>query len=561
MTSSSEPGADASDTAESLQRLHPLSWLFVMISGLRQFAVPLVVLLFFGRGGDWQEAAALIGTIGITLVAVFRYFTYRYRVDADALVIRSGLFQRGVRHLPFQRIHNVELKRNLLHRAFGVAEVRIESATGDRAAEAQMQVLSIANANALVARIRGQERSIETAAADSEATTPVQASIELARCSTLDLVLLGFSSNRGWIVVGAIVGLLAQGGPGSFGDRVPMVTGSLRSTLSALIPDEHWILTALVLVLLASLLVRMLGVVLILLRYFDFRLSEVGRRIAIEAGLLTRLQSHTTAAKIQRWKVDQPWLLRVFERKSLKVETAARQQEGKERGIDALLPIGRDPEVDQLVQHWLPNLDWPIERWQSIHPRTWRRRIRPRLLLFAIGLAVLTYNVGASALLLLPFALLIVHAARRDAAFSGCSVDDHHVLWRSGWLRRRWQLVERSRIQAVRLRQSAFDRRWKMAHVDVDTAGARGGGTTLAWLAIDDARRLCGQLRSGMARSVAPEGRSEQHQHREHLESAEQHSERAEPDRAFADPAVAIGDLAQPRTEVGHGRDRGAEGG
>ena len=36
------------------RRLHPLSWLFVLIQQLKQFIVPLIALLIFGSGGsDW----------------------------------------------------------------------------------------------------------------------------------------------------------------------------------------------------------------------------------------------------------------------------------------------------------------------------------------------------------------------------------------------------------------------------------------------------------------------------------------------------------------------------
>ena len=48
------------------------------------------------------------------------------------------------------------------------------------------------------------------------------------------------------------------------------------------------------------------------------------------------------------------------------------------------------------------------------------------------------------------------------------------LLFRSGWLSRSYIAVRLSKVQSVRLRQSPFDRRHRMAHLQVDTAGTRG---------------------------------------------------------------------------------------
>ena len=111
------------------RRLHPLSWLFVLLQQLKQFIVPLLALFLF-KQGDRNELWPLIGVGVLALVSVWRYFTYRYHIDADRLVIRSGVLHRSLRVIPFARIHNVAVHQSLLHRMFGVAEVRLESAGG-----------------------------------------------------------------------------------------------------------------------------------------------------------------------------------------------------------------------------------------------------------------------------------------------------------------------------------------------------------------------------------------------------------------------------------------------
>src|SRR5690606_17158180 len=62
MTEPSPPAPVVADTAGAApeRRLHPMSWLFVLVAQLRQFIVPLLALLVFGQG-DRNELWPLIG--------------------------------------------------------------------------------------------------------------------------------------------------------------------------------------------------------------------------------------------------------------------------------------------------------------------------------------------------------------------------------------------------------------------------------------------------------------------------------------------------------------------
>src|SRR3546814_1904972 len=163
MTTPTEPAPPASAGAGpedgQVHRLHPMSWLFVLLQQLRQFVVPLLVLVFLGRGGRYQ-LWSFVAVGGFAVVAVWRYLTFRYRITADSVVIDSGLLERSRRQVPFSRIHNVAIHQSLLHRLFGVAEVRLESAGGDKP-EAQMRVLQLDDAIALEALVRSEEHTSE----------------------------------------------------------------------------------------------------------------------------------------------------------------------------------------------------------------------------------------------------------------------------------------------------------------------------------------------------------------------------------------------------------------
>src|SRR3546814_19813917 len=68
-----------------VRRLHPMSWLFVLLQQLKQFVVPLLVLVFLGRG-DRNQLWSLVAVGGFAVVAVWRYLTFRYRITAASVV-------------------------------------------------------------------------------------------------------------------------------------------------------------------------------------------------------------------------------------------------------------------------------------------------------------------------------------------------------------------------------------------------------------------------------------------------------------------------------------------
>jgi putative membrane protein len=71
-----------------------------------------------------------------------------------------------------------------------------------------------------------------------------------------------------------------------------------------------------------------------------------------------------------------------------------------------------------------------------------------------------------------PLAALGIWIARRRIRRLAWAVTPDDVLYRSGGLWRRTTVARSSKVQAVALAESPFDRRWGMATLALDTAGA-----------------------------------------------------------------------------------------
>jgi len=451
------------------RRLHPLSWLFVLLAQLRQFALPLIVVVFAGGRGDRWEWIGAIAALALPLIAVAQYFSYRFRIADDELIIRSGIFQRNRRHIPFRRIHNVSLHQNLLHRVFGVAEVHLESAGGVKP-EAQMRVLSLADAQALEALLQQCGPSLDPATASAAEAAPARALLSL---STSELLRLGLVSNRGMVVVAAGIGVLAQSGSQAFAAMLKRIGENLFGWANG----QHlswlgWLLAGIALFVAFAALLRVLSMLLAVVQFHGFTLHQHGERLSVESGLLTRIRAHIPRHRIQAWTVRESWLQRLLHRQSLSIDSAVVQATNEQRSLRDLAPIAAPHTVTALLQRLLPAAGWPDLAWQPLHPRAWRRMVIVPSAVTVLISAVLWLRLGNAAwfaLLALPWWWLRAH---RLAQFAGYALSEQVIAVRSGWPGHYWRLAEIGKLQVVGISSTPFDRRHGMATLWLDTAGA-----------------------------------------------------------------------------------------
>ena len=262
----------------------------------------------------------------LALASLWQYFTYRYRIDRrQPDRASSGLFERSLRQIPFARIHNVAVHQSLLHRLFGVAEVRLESAGGKKP-EAQMRVLKLDDAIALEQLVR---RSSHVSAA-RWSRSPRTIGDLLLQLPPAEVLRLGLISNRGLVVVGAGVAALSQVSP----RLLPNLFEDWGKTLFGLAGSQqfdfvHYALAGASLLAGLVLLLRLFSVLLALLQYYGFRLEEHGRRLTVERGLLTRWRTSVPRRRIQAWTLREGVMHRLLKRRTLEIDTAVAEEQNE----------------------------------------------------------------------------------------------------------------------------------------------------------------------------------------------------------------------------------------
>ena len=165
-----------------------------------------------------------------------------------------------------------------------------------------------------------------------------------------------------------------------------------------------------------------------------------------------------------------------------------------------LAPLIPDDRVPRVLALALPDVDITGREWQPIDRRAARRRLRLQATLLVVA--------AAAGVLATPWALLSLAGlpllpwlARRYVACRFYDAGDAALFWRRGWWRRELTIVPYSRMQAIKVTQSPFDRRYGMACLRVDAVLVVGRpyAMRIPYLAVDAARALAARLNGEMA--------------------------------------------------------------
>ena len=526
--------ADQGGAMPAERRLHPLSIGFWLAGQVRQVLFPMlfgVASLSF-LGGVGIGVTVLVFSISLVATSALRYLTYRYRFEDSDLVIRSGLFFRSERTIPYSRVQNLDAVQSVFHRVLGVVDVKIETGGGS-GPEAKMTVLPTSAMEELRHRIRegrgeamvrgaaagmpamspgglagtgslvpptgreaGLESDAQSTAPDGRGREPDAAPIsgelpqspkgrELLHLSPKELALHGLIQNRGVLLLAAATAGLMQQlhdtglAAGVFrriaGDDFVAWLGNLIDGLGAggsgFAAASALSIAGLVLGLLIVLMA--LSVIWALVRLHDYRVVIFGERLRATFGLLTRVAATIPLRRIQTLTISEAPLHRWARCAAVGVQTAGnRQLEAKEQHRQWLAPIIRRDRLHKFLGEVIPELDTPVVAWRGVSPRAFRRILFEGSLV-ATGVAVPIYflAVGWGAAVHAALIAWAVLYAKRSVQHLGWAVRDDGVWFKSGWLWRKTTFARFAKIQVVAMSQSPFDRLRGMARVRASTAG------------------------------------------------------------------------------------------
>jgi putative membrane protein len=309
------------------QRLHPLSPLVRAGRGAIAL-VAVVVIPSLGQDGGGAGSLTHLAIIGVALVfGVISWLVTRWRVEDGVLRVEAGLLRRTSERFPLSQIQAIDTVRPGLARAFGLAELRIQLASGSGKA-GRLAYLTSDEADTLRARLLALSRG------QAEAT-PAPAEQVLLTVPPGRLIASIALSRAGLLLWGLIVGLILL---------ATLAPGALAATISG-----------------GS--APMLGLVVGVLRRFnaEYRLTvaEAPDGLRLRSGLIETSAETIPAGRIQAIRMVEPLAWRLFGWCRLEVDVASQKNRGRQdrnqaKAGRALLPVGSHVQAAFLLNRVFP---------------------------------------------------------------------------------------------------------------------------------------------------------------------------------------------------------------
>jgi putative membrane protein len=494
----------------SERRLHPLSFVFHVGGQVRQLVVPgLVLLVGAGSAGlDWQVWLMLL-LIPSAIFAFVACLSFRYRFDPTELVITRGFIFRKERHVPYARVQNIDARQNIAHRLLRVVEVRIETGGGEEP-EAAMRVLPLPALDEIREKVfAGRTVAVPDVVEDLKPRTQT-----VLQLRPRDLLLAGFIDSRGMVIVGAAFGLLWE--LGLFDRAMDMAFGEnasgrglARQVVRAVFGLGAWPINRLAMmagVFVAFVVgIRILSMIWSLIRLHGFCLERSGDDLRAGYGLFTRVMANIPLHRIQTLTIREGPLHRLSGTVSVRVDSAGSDASvGAAAKRESLAPIVSRAQLPHLLREVLPDVDLREVEWRPVHPGALWRALRASLVFCTLLAVPVVFMLRWRALPLLVLLPIWAYTdARLHIKHLGWAVGARAVAFRSGWWIREQSIARFTKIQAVTLRESPFDRRNNMASVRVDTAGAGDASHRVAvpYLGRDTAEAVYQRLSDEAART------------------------------------------------------------
>ncbi|TLU65333.1 hypothetical protein FE810_08590 [Thalassotalea litorea] len=505
----------ANESTKEWHRISPIAVMFYALRFIRGFVGNLAYLLPALLVGYNQiqknPQAAIPLSIGLAVLilvnAILSYWFFQYRLTANHIEIRSGIFSKKYVNLPFNRIQNVEVSHPWYYRPFGFATLKLDSA-GSVQQEANIAALQSQFAEQLRREILNQKATGASAAAIVEvdaddidiAGQPQQGVPQetlLNSRALKDLVLHGIANNRVWIVLGALAPFIDNITEGLPEQLQAQGIDSIQIFYADSTPVWQLGLGVIVIFLVVMALMSLLSVVGAIITFFGYTLSKVDGKYIRRSGLFTRHEITMPRSRLQMITCQQDWLDRIFNRINIKFEQI--NSGGSNNGQQGQPSITEGtnkiivPSVTPSERQDLLNDAYPDNQLSRIHFHRISKRYLIRfyglLFLLATPLSALFVSNGNYGLLTLVlgfsgFASLLIYM--RYLRW-GVNFDGHFTYIRKGCFGVDYHVFEAYKLQQIRIKQSIWQKKHGLASVQFILAS---GAFTVPYIAEGFAKKL-----------------------------------------------------------------------
>ena len=451
---------------------------------------PILLSVVIGRraGSTFDDIILylVIGFAAYNLIgSVLTYFRFYYYISGNAIVLDKGVLKKTRTNIPFERIQTINFSQNLLHRLFNVVSVEIDSA-GANKSEISIDALSKDEAIALREYIMTEKEQLISESGteeEKEMSADKSPSELLLHLTPADLLKVGISQNhlRSMGIIFAFVFTTMNELKISIDDFVSDQFTQFESYA------EHNTLFAFVV---SAVLVTVISFLFSLgnsvLKYYDLKLWMSKNALKLVRGLLNREEVTINKNKVQMVSWSTNPIRKLFKMYTLQIAQASSSEVNAQKS-KINVPGSYKEQVSKVINMVFPSEYLGTEAKHAISPI-----IKFRIILFygilpsLIGLSTwfLIEEAAFYFLLALPLSFILGLSYHKKRNYE---INEELIRSNSGIVDTESVLTQIHKIQAVKVKQSWYQRRKQLATIKLYTAA---GEMSIPYITLSEALQL-----------------------------------------------------------------------
>lgn len=408
------------------------------------------------------------------IYSIIDYFRFRFHIENDELIVKSGVFRRKTLNIPFDRIQSVDFKRNVVHQFLKVVSVKIDTA-GTKGNELEFDAMEIDEAEAFRDMIMGSKKGEEVlanvdGASDEnfvETSIPALPPQVILNLSWKDLLKVGVSSNHLRTAFIIIVFFI------TIADDLDQFLGVNvfdefdKSSLYLKLITFIIAIAAIPFFILVSFIVSLFGSVI---RYYNLTFWYVLGKFKVVSGLFTRNEKTIQQHKIQLVKWRTTPLQEIFGMFKMNIYQTTGAE--SEQATSLEIPGCYQEQVDKTLEFVSPGVTSAIFKTHSIHRSYVMWLVIVFGLLPAVGAGIYSYYTnGIFSWLLIGIFPLAIIMGQQFQKKRKILLHPEYLISESGIFGKTSKLIEWYKVQHVTLTSSPRQRRRNVRTLYINTAG------------------------------------------------------------------------------------------
>ena len=439
-----------------------------------------LILLYVIQNNFLRNTGIVIAGVAVVLIllaihTVLYYLNFYFYVEKGEFILKKGYLRKKILSIPLERIQSVNTKQNLIQQVLNVVSLEIDTA-GTVGKELKIHALELEFAKELQNHLRSEKKKTATEEVGDEAKTEEKHEQLILKLSPTDLLKIGISQNhlRTALIVIAFGGQLFQQIQDLFKDKA----NEYSSEVAAFMSNSGWALITFMVIffLFISILISLFRT---LLKYFEFKLLKNEDNYRIESGLINKRNVIVPHNKVQELNWETGPLKQLFGIYHLTFKQAVSGQQNR-RNQQLVDAPGCLTSHLELLKNDLFGKDQLIDA-QKIYTNNYYFR-RLWLIMGWIPVVIVSPFFYAEILLWIGVALWLL----LTAGYSYLMLKKRYFIMNEDQIRiskgafeHKWKQMELFKIQSVRFRQTIFQKRRKLASLQLMNAA---GSMTIPYI-------------------------------------------------------------------------------